>query len=187
VESQSAIAVEITRSWLAPEAIGAYAHGQSVVFKAKQVHLDVNARIMAWSQAMVDAAIPREVHVPVQVSGDRILEFVRHHPDHPFTVDATNPRADDLWFGQWDNAFDDSTGHLPPNDFPVAGEIFNQDAEEHNFVGADTNRFYLRLTDRSRSLSSAVIELHTLYGSWGLRPPGNPNISLRETASGSGI
>jgi hypothetical protein len=108
------------------------------------------------------------------------LEFVFDSNDNlkVENSDAVTPFAR---MGLWDHAFD------PTAAATAQGSLLNKQEEKDNFVGADTRRFYLRVTDKSRN-GTVSVDWRTLNeDGTNLDRPADQSITLVETAPGSGI
>ncbi|HEY3068352.1 MAG TPA: OmpA family protein [Methylomirabilota bacterium] len=99
-------------------------------------------------------------------------------------IDASDPATTFLRMGLWDNAFD------PPPAGSGAGAanvLANDVAEDKNFVGADTRRFYLRVTDPNAS-GRVKVNWRTLKeDNSDLDRPGDQSLTLLETQTGSSV
>ncbi|TWT43972.1 hypothetical protein RAS1_03760 [Phycisphaerae bacterium RAS1] len=123
------------------------------------------------------AAPPRrviEVDEPIVVVGRApAVEFV-NDGDGNHQGDQSGSVASFARIGLWDEAFD------------ASGNVLNAEAEADNFIGADSRRFYIHVTDSTAS-GSVRVRFKTVYpnGRDQDSPPNN-TITCTETAAGSG-
>jgi hypothetical protein len=96
-----------------------------------------------------------------------------------FVVDAAEPVATFVRLGIWDHAFD-----------PANGNLINNSADAHNFIGRDSKgpearRFYFRVTDPNASGQKEVrVNWRTEFGGGGSDDaPASQVISLTPTAA----
>jgi hypothetical protein len=91
---------------------------------------------------------------------------------------VAHPGVDSLRFGAWDNAF------KTPN------TLRNGAAEADNFIGSDTRRFHLRVTDAaSRGKGSVTVKWATFWTQNSSQPmdqPGNSALTLLENTATPG-
>lgn len=93
-----------------------------------------------------------------------------------YSVDQNSPVATYVRFGLWDNAFS------------AAGAVRNGSAENANFVGSDSRRFYFRVKDPNAMTSSVDIEWKTLDRARADDDaPASMVLTLLETAANSKI
>lgn len=110
------------------------------------------------------------------------LEFVLDSDDD-HKAETSGAVATFLRMGLWDNAFDPPTA--PP--LTEGGVLLNDAAEEKNFVGADTRRFYLRVFDPDRA-GQVKVDWRTLReDDSNLDRPADQSVTLLETQTGSGV
>ena len=107
------------------------------------------------------------------------LEFVLD-TDGDHKAEASGAVATFVRMGLWDVAFDAPSG---PGDSVLA----NDAAEDKNFVGSDTRRFYLRVFDPDRS-GQVKVDWRTLKeDDTALDRPADQSVTLLETQTGSGV
>lgn len=120
-----------------------------------------------------------ELGLPTEPEGDRVrvtviqLEMIA-------TPTAAAPALNFVRVGLWDNAF-----------LPATGALRNARDAANNFVDLDSRRFYLRLRDPGAAGETRV-QWRTIFENGAAddnRPssPAAPNITVTETAAGSGI
>ena len=111
------------------------------------------------------------------------LEFVLDSDDD-HKAETSGAVATFLRMGLWDNAFDPPPAGSPPRTENV---LANAVAEDKNFVGADTRRFYLRVFDPDRS-GQVTVDWRTLKeDDSNLDRPADQRVTLLETQTGSGV
>ncbi|MFH1748264.1 MAG: peptidoglycan-binding protein [Planctomycetota bacterium] len=114
--------------------------------------------------------------IPVSTEQTAKLHVVfDQNDDHD--VDTSDPRSSLARVGLWDHAFD-----------PGTGNVRNNVAEAQNFVGADSRRFYFRLSD-PRASGDQQVQWRTRHESDNTDDdaPASQDITLTETAAGSGV
>ena len=104
----------------------------------------------------------------------QIEVILDHDGDH--VVDHVSPVTTFVRIGLWDRAYDG------------AGNINNSSAEAGNFVGADTRRFYFRVTDPSASGNHVTIRWKTLKADrTDDDAPAMQNLTLVRSPTGTGV
>jgi hypothetical protein len=119
--------------------------------------------------------------IPV-VSAAKIEFVLDSDADHK--AEASGAVATFLRMGLWDNAFDPPAAGSPAG---TANALANAAAEDKNFVGADTRRFYLRVTDPDVA-GRVKADWRTLKeDDSNLDRPADQSVTLLETQTGSGV
>lgn len=90
-------------------------------------------------------------------------------------ANGVGPTSIFVRFGLWDHAFDSANGNL----------LNNAVAESINFIGQDSRHFFFRLRDPSAAGTVTIQWRTILADGTDDDAPGNPALTLTETASGS--
>jgi len=97
-------------------------------------------------------------------------------PAGTYAADQNSPVATHVKFGLWDDAFD------------AAGNLRNGQAENANFVGSDSRRFYFRVNDPGATSSNVTILWKTLTDARADDDaPASMGLDLLETAPNSHV
>ena len=115
--------------------------------------------------------------------GTATLEFVLDgNDDHK--ADESAPVTTFARMGLWDHAFDPPAAGSPAN---TPNVLANDGAEDKNFVGADSRRFYIRVTDPNANVRVKVDWRTLKEDGTDLDRPGDQSLTLLETNTDSGV